>query len=258
MIAPSTEQEVDGRRHVGPYDVNAIVSYNIRELRLRRNWMQHRVAERLAVFTGHQLPQASISAMERGFDGPRRRRFDAHELYLLSLVFEARSSTSFYRPSLPAVTCWSATVGRRQTFTERSWAVTISSTTSTNVSNRWRIPPVQPTLSTRVGPFGPGADTVSKRSPNVTATNSITSRAPLPFTSTQSGISVPPGPTTVSTAKRGDAYFIGPELGGHEQLANSHPDLSARRGMLHGQECTGRTVDTAIDVSRSTDSRRAD
>jgi hypothetical protein len=80
VIASSTEQEVDGRRHVGPYDLNAIVSHNIRKLRQRRNWTQHHVAERLAVFTGHQLPQASISAMERGFDGPRRRRFDAHEL----------------------------------------------------------------------------------------------------------------------------------------------------------------------------------
>ena len=49
---------------------------------------QQGVADRLAQLTGHQLPQASISAMERGFDGDRRRRFDAHELYLLSQVFD--------------------------------------------------------------------------------------------------------------------------------------------------------------------------
>lgn len=69
-------------------DVNAIVSYNIKRIREHQGWTQQSVAERLARLTGHELPQASISAMERGFDGERKRRFDAHELYLLSMVFE--------------------------------------------------------------------------------------------------------------------------------------------------------------------------
>jgi transcriptional regulator with XRE-family HTH domain len=68
-------------------DVNAVVSYNLRVIRERRGMTQQGVADRLAQLTGHRLPQASISAMERGFDGERRRRFDAHELYLLSVVF---------------------------------------------------------------------------------------------------------------------------------------------------------------------------
>jgi transcriptional regulator with XRE-family HTH domain len=68
-------------------DVNAVVSYNLRTIRQRQGWTQEAVAQRLAQLTGHELPQASISAMERGFDGNRRRRFDAHELYLLSVVF---------------------------------------------------------------------------------------------------------------------------------------------------------------------------
>jgi transcriptional regulator with XRE-family HTH domain len=68
-------------------DVNAVVSYNLRTIRQRQGWTQEQVAQRLAQLTGHELPQASISAMERGFDGNRRRRFDAHELYLLSVVF---------------------------------------------------------------------------------------------------------------------------------------------------------------------------
>jgi transcriptional regulator with XRE-family HTH domain len=68
-------------------DVNAVVSYNLRAIRERRGMTQQDVAHRLAGLTGHLLPQASISAMERGFDGDRRRRFDAHELYLLSVVF---------------------------------------------------------------------------------------------------------------------------------------------------------------------------
>ncbi len=69
-------------------DVNAVVSYNLKAIRERHGWTQQAVAERLAALTGHTLPQASISAMERGFDGERRRRFDAQELYLLSVVFD--------------------------------------------------------------------------------------------------------------------------------------------------------------------------
>ena len=69
-------------------DVNAVVSYNLKAIREWRGWTQQQVTDRLAQITGHQLPQASISAMERGFDGERRRRFDAHELYLLSVVFD--------------------------------------------------------------------------------------------------------------------------------------------------------------------------
>jgi len=68
-------------------DVNAIVSFNLKAIRERRGMTQEDVAVALARLTGHRLPQASISAMERGFDGDRRRRFDAHELYLLSMVF---------------------------------------------------------------------------------------------------------------------------------------------------------------------------
>ncbi|MBW3614416.1 MAG: helix-turn-helix transcriptional regulator [Actinobacteria bacterium] len=79
-------------------DVNAVVSYNLRAIRERRGWTQQGVAERLGRLTKHTLPQASISAMERGFDGDRRRRFDAHELYLLSVVFEVPIAYFFLPP----------------------------------------------------------------------------------------------------------------------------------------------------------------
>src|SRR5438105_15241382 len=79
-------------------DVNAVVSYNLKALRERRGMTQQAVADRLAQLTGHQLPQASISAMERGFDGERRRRFDAHELYLLSVVFNVPIAYFFIPP----------------------------------------------------------------------------------------------------------------------------------------------------------------
>jgi transcriptional regulator with XRE-family HTH domain len=79
-------------------DVNAVVSYNLKAIRERRGMTQQAVADRLAQLTGHQLPQASISAMERGFDGERRRRFDAHELYLLSHVFDVPIAYFFIPP----------------------------------------------------------------------------------------------------------------------------------------------------------------
>lgn len=82
-----------------PIDVNAVVSFNLRAIRERRGWTQQQVADKLARLTGHRLPQASISAMERGFDGERRRRFDAHELYLLSEVFEVPIPYFFLPPS---------------------------------------------------------------------------------------------------------------------------------------------------------------
>lgn len=82
-------------------DVNAVVSYNVREIREERGWTQQSVAERLARLTNHLLPQASISAMERGFDGDRRRRFDAHELYLLAVVFDVPISYFFIPPPEP-------------------------------------------------------------------------------------------------------------------------------------------------------------
>lgn len=69
-------------------DVNSVVAYNMRAIRERRRWTQIEVSDRLAELTGRHLQQATISAMERSFDGPRRRLFDAHELYLLSVVFD--------------------------------------------------------------------------------------------------------------------------------------------------------------------------
>jgi transcriptional regulator with XRE-family HTH domain len=79
-------------------DVNAVVSYNVKAIREQRGMTQQGVADKLAILTGHQLPQASISAMERGFDGERRRRFDAHELYLLSVVFDVPIAYFFIPP----------------------------------------------------------------------------------------------------------------------------------------------------------------
>ncbi|MDQ6614815.1 MAG: helix-turn-helix domain-containing protein [Actinomycetota bacterium] len=84
---------------VDPIDVNSVVAYNLRAMRERRRWTQIDVSDRLAELTGRHLRQATISAMERSFDGPRRCLFDAHELYLLSVVFDVPIVYFFLPPS---------------------------------------------------------------------------------------------------------------------------------------------------------------
>ena len=90
------ETAADPRRET-MIDVNAVVSFNLKAIRERKGWTQQYVADRLGLMTKHVLPQASISAMERGYDGERRRRFDAHELYLFSMVFDV-PITYFFMP----------------------------------------------------------------------------------------------------------------------------------------------------------------
>ena len=97
-VVDTAEQPAAPEPGDGGLDVNAVVSYNVKAIRERRGWTQQSVAERLGRLTGHQLPQASISAMERGFDGDRRRRFDAHELYLLSVAFDVPIAYFFVPP----------------------------------------------------------------------------------------------------------------------------------------------------------------
>ena len=98
MVRPRKRPEPAAPEEPSGLDVNAVVSYNVKAIRERRGMTQQQVADRLAGLTGHQLPQASISAMERGFDGERRRRFDAHELYLLSVVFDVPITYFFIPP----------------------------------------------------------------------------------------------------------------------------------------------------------------
>jgi transcriptional regulator with XRE-family HTH domain len=96
--AEADAAERDAAARNAGMDVNAVVSYNVKSIRELRGLTQEGVAKILGRLTGHQLPQASISAMERGFDGERRRRFDAHELYLLSIVFDVPIAYFFLPP----------------------------------------------------------------------------------------------------------------------------------------------------------------
>jgi transcriptional regulator with XRE-family HTH domain len=69
-------------------DLNEIVAYNFRAARELRGWTQEETALRLEGLLGQRLPQASISAIERAYEGDRRREFDAHELLAFALAFE--------------------------------------------------------------------------------------------------------------------------------------------------------------------------
>jgi transcriptional regulator with XRE-family HTH domain len=76
---------VDPRPQV---DLNQVVAYNVRAARELRGWTQEEFAERLERYLGTRLTQASVSAIERAWDGDRRREFDAHELLIFAMVFD--------------------------------------------------------------------------------------------------------------------------------------------------------------------------
>lgn len=82
----------------GRVDVDAVVSYNVAAIRHQRGWTQEEVAERLGVISGRRLPKSSMSNMERGFARGRIRRFNAQELYLLSVVFDVPMAYFFLPP----------------------------------------------------------------------------------------------------------------------------------------------------------------
>ncbi len=72
----------------GEADLNEIVAYNFRAARELRGLTQEETAELLERFIGQRLPQASISAIERAYEGDRRREFDAQEILAFALAFD--------------------------------------------------------------------------------------------------------------------------------------------------------------------------
>jgi transcriptional regulator with XRE-family HTH domain len=71
----------------GEADLNEIVAYNFRLARELRGWTQEEAAQALEPLIGQRLPQASISAIERAYEGERRREFDAQEVLAFALAF---------------------------------------------------------------------------------------------------------------------------------------------------------------------------
>ena len=82
-IAP---EEIEEAR--GSVDLNEVVAYNFRRARELRGLTQEETADTLARFLGTRLPQAGISAIERSFDGDRRREFDAQEIMAFACAFD--------------------------------------------------------------------------------------------------------------------------------------------------------------------------
>jgi transcriptional regulator with XRE-family HTH domain len=78
----------DLARRPGQADLNEIVAYNFRRARELRGWTQENAARALAGLLGQRLPQASISAIERAYEGDRHREFDAHEILAFALAFD--------------------------------------------------------------------------------------------------------------------------------------------------------------------------
>jgi transcriptional regulator with XRE-family HTH domain len=83
-----TKAESYGDHHPGQADLNEIVAYNFRAARELRGWTQEDTAGALEPFLGQRLPQASISAVERAYEGDRRREFDAQEILAFALTFD--------------------------------------------------------------------------------------------------------------------------------------------------------------------------
>ena len=69
-------------------DLNQVVAYNVRRARELRGWTQEELSARLERYLGQRLTQAGVSAVERAWDGERRREFDAHELLIFAMVFD--------------------------------------------------------------------------------------------------------------------------------------------------------------------------
>lgn len=69
-------------------NVNQIVAYNLRAARERKGWTQAALASRLQQLSGRPYSHAMVSALERAWDGERRREFDAQEIALLSAALE--------------------------------------------------------------------------------------------------------------------------------------------------------------------------
>jgi transcriptional regulator with XRE-family HTH domain len=69
-------------------DLNQVVAYNVRAARELRGWTQEQFAARMEPYLGQRLTQASVSAIERAWDGERRREFDAHELLVFAMVLD--------------------------------------------------------------------------------------------------------------------------------------------------------------------------
>ena len=98
MPQRSDKSENAPRHPPDAVDVNRVVSYNLRIAREQNNWTQEQFADRLEVVTGRRPTQASVSALERAWEGGRRREFDAQELVDFAVALNVPVAWFFLPP----------------------------------------------------------------------------------------------------------------------------------------------------------------
>lgn len=76
------------QRRSGSLTLNQIVAFNLRAARESHGWTQQRLAEELAEKSGRRISQSAISALERSWEGGRKREFDVHELALFAVTLD--------------------------------------------------------------------------------------------------------------------------------------------------------------------------
>ncbi len=79
-------------------DMHQIVSYNLRAGRELRGLTQEQLADRLEPLLGGRPTQATISALERTWDGERRREFDVHEVAVFATALDLPIAWFFLPP----------------------------------------------------------------------------------------------------------------------------------------------------------------
>ena len=79
-------------------DVNRVVSFNLRAARELKGWTQEQFTRRLEDITGSRLTQAGVSALERTWEGGKRREFDAQELVDFAVALDVPIAWFFLPP----------------------------------------------------------------------------------------------------------------------------------------------------------------
>ena len=72
----------------GPQRIRPRPSGNEPQIIIQQRVTQEDTARALEGLLGQRLPQASISAIERAYEGDRHREFDAHEILAFALGFD--------------------------------------------------------------------------------------------------------------------------------------------------------------------------
>ena len=97
MSAPAS-----GRRASKVGDANAVVGHNLALIRQRRGWSTAQVLERItryAEVAGQDVSESTLSGLRRLVEANGRRRFDAHQLYLLSVGLDVPIAYFFLPPA---------------------------------------------------------------------------------------------------------------------------------------------------------------